>query len=247
MKNANPLEQLTVVVTRPDGQNHDLSAALRALGATVIQRPCIALEAYTDNGKSALTLDHLDAAIFISANAVRFGFTRMHAVVTPQQFFCVGSATANALYQQGVAEVHFPTHDFSSEGLLQLPALQSVEGKQIVIVRGRGGRELLYETLQARGAIVHYLEAYQRILPPCQYRAGGDFVLITSNEVADNLVQLTIEEEKQSLLQTQTIVGHENIAAHVQNLGFSKTPLVAANPRDDSMLNTLLDWVAKCD
>jgi len=243
MKNANLLAQLKVVVTRPDGQNQDLSETLSALGATVITRPCIALEAYADDSNSALDLQQLDAVIFISANAVRFGYSKMQALVTPPQFFCVGSATANALYDQGVTAVTFPEHDFSSEGLLQLPDLQAVEGKQIVIVRGRGGRELLYETLQARGAIVHYLETYQRILPKCQYSAEGDIVFITSNEVADNLVHLTIEAEKQQLLQTQTIVGHENIAAHIKTLGFSKTPLVAANPRDDSMIKTLLNWV----
>lgn len=242
MKNANLLASLKVVVTRPDGQNQDLSEALSTLGATVIKRPCITLESYTDNDLN-LDLGQLDAAIFISANAVHFGYSRMQALATPQQFFCVGSATANALHQQGVTAVLFPKQDFSSEGLLQLPALQSVKGKKIVIVRGRGGRELLYETLQARGAIVHYLETYQRVLPKCQYSADGDIVFITSNEVADNLVQLTTKAEKHRLLQTQTIVGHENIAIHIKTLGFSKTPLVAANPRDDSMLETLLNWV----
>ena len=247
MKNANTLAQLKVVVTRPDGQNQDLSEALSALGATVIKRPCLALQAYTDDSKPGLDLQRLDAAIFISANAVRFGYSRMQTLATPQQFFCVGSATANALHKQGVTTVLFPQQDFSSEGLLQLPDLQSVKGKQIVIVRGLGGRELLYETLQSRGAIVHYLETYQRILPKCQYSAEGDVVFITSTEIADNLVQLTTEKEKQQLFQTQTIVGHENIATHIKTLGFSKKPLVAANPRDDSMLNTLLNWVGTND
>lgn len=243
MQNTKSLAKLKVVVTRPDGQNQDLSEALIAHGASVIKHPCIALQAYNDQSKASLDLQRCDAAIFISANAVRYGYTRLRTLTTPQQFFCVGSATAKALHQQGVTSVLFPEQNFSSEGLLQLADLQSVAGKQIVIVRGQGGRELLFDTLQSRGAIVHYLEVYRRSLPECQYPAEGDIIFITSNEVADNLLQLTSAEEKQKLLQMQTIVGHEHIATHIKTLGFSKTPLVAANPRDDSMLNTLLNWV----
>jgi uroporphyrinogen-III synthase len=52
-----------------------------------------------------------------------------------------------------------------SEGLLALPVLQDVEGQHFLIFRGQGGRELLRETLQARGAKVTVMELYRRELP----------------------------------------------------------------------------------
>ena len=43
-----------------------------------------------------------------------------------------------------------------------MPALQQLPGQRCVVVRGVGGRELLAETMRARGAEVEYLNVYER-------------------------------------------------------------------------------------
>jgi hypothetical protein len=45
------------------------------------------------------------------------------------------------------------------------PRCRSVAGQHFLIFRGQGGRELLRETLQARGAKVTVMELYRRELP----------------------------------------------------------------------------------
>lgn len=84
------------------------------------------------------------------------------AVITvPMPVYAVGPSTARALQPFNITAVT-PSMDFSSAGLLQLPALQAVNHQHWLIVRGVGGRETLRETLVARGAQVDYLECYTR-------------------------------------------------------------------------------------
>ncbi|WP_296815495.1 uroporphyrinogen-III synthase [Thiobacillus sp.] len=77
--------------------------------------------------------------------------------------------------EQGVEDVVTPDGQ-DSEAVLALPQLQAVAGRQVVIVRGVGGRALMADTLRARGADVHFMECYRRTCPhadpaPC-WRAG---------------------------------------------------------------------------
>ena len=86
--------------------------------------------------------------IFVSANAVRYAFPLL-----PEQLpldidiAAVGSATARALSAVGLDPTLVPER-MDSEGLLALPTLHDVTGRSVVILRGNGGRELLFETLR---------------------------------------------------------------------------------------------------
>ncbi|MGS2719358.1 uroporphyrinogen-III synthase [Paraglaciecola aestuariivivens] len=76
------------------------------------------------------------------------------------KFFAVGASTAAILQQAGWPVV--VPQEPKSEGLLALPELQQVANKTLVIVKGFGGRELLYQSLVARGAQVLEWEVYKR-------------------------------------------------------------------------------------
>ncbi len=82
----------------------------------------------------------------------------------PEQphYFAIGRSTALALHTVTGIDVRYPLDRETSEVLLQLPELQNVQGKQALILRGNGGREVLAETLAARGAEVEFCECYQR-------------------------------------------------------------------------------------
>ena len=76
-------------------------------------------------------------------------------------FFAVGASTGHILQNAGIAVV-IP-QEARTEGLLSLYELNHVVDQFIVIMKGFGGRELLYDTLLARGAKVEEWEVYKRV------------------------------------------------------------------------------------
>lgn len=76
------------------------------------------------------------------------------------EFFAVGSSSANILKQANI-EVVVPQEP-RTEGLLALNALQNVRDESIIIMKGYGGRELLFDSLKSRGAKVQEWEVYKR-------------------------------------------------------------------------------------
>lgn len=66
--------------------------------------------------------------------------------------FAIGRTTALALHTVSGQHIHYPLDREISEVLLQLPELQNIAGKNALILRGNGGRELLGATLTERGA-----------------------------------------------------------------------------------------------
>ena len=76
-------------------------------------------------------------------------------------FFAVGASTGRIMQDAGL-EVIIPKQA-RTEGLLALPALQYVTNKKIVVIKGFGGRELLVDSLDSRGANVQEWEVYARV------------------------------------------------------------------------------------
>jgi uroporphyrinogen-III synthase len=77
------------------------------------------------------------------------------------QMFAVGAGSAKILARQGF-KVQIPTLA-SSEGLLALPELNEVREQDVLLIKGQGGREVLLEQLQTRGARVTSWDLYRRI------------------------------------------------------------------------------------
>lgn len=186
------LAGLLVLNTRPAHQAAALSAALAAAGARVSELPLIEIEPLAlapADERLLLDLDRYDGVIFVSANAARLGLDAV-AGCWPQwphrlPAYAVGDSTARLLRDAGLA-VTVPAQA-DSEGLLALPALEQVAGLRFLLLRGEGGRELLPETLRARGARVDVIALYRRVLPAAaaaQWRALAeatpDVVVLTS-------------------------------------------------------------------
>lgn len=76
-------------------------------------------------------------------------------------FFAVGSSTGDILLKAGLT-VLVPK-EARTEGLLGLNELNQVSDQHIVIMKGFGGRELLYDSLVSRGAKVEEWEVYKRV------------------------------------------------------------------------------------
>jgi uroporphyrinogen-III synthase len=123
-----------------------------------------------------------------------------------------------------------------------------VAGKRVLIVRGVGGRELLADTLRARGATVHYLEAYRRLRPQAdaapllaQWQDGGiDAVTAASTETLHNLAALLGDAGRPLLLRTPLFVPHEKIAAAARQFGVAR--VIATPGGDAGLVAGMINW-----
>src|SRR5450631_4196009 len=163
-----PLRGLTIVVTRPRDQAAQLAQRIEQAGGIPLLFPLLDITAVQDTKtlfEQIARLGQFNLAIFISPNAVHYGMAAIRAagaVLNSLKIATVGQSSAKALRESGISNVIAPTERFDSEGLLALPELQNVAGWRVMIFRGDGGRELLGDTLKARGATVEYATCYQR-------------------------------------------------------------------------------------
>lgn len=247
----NALTGLGVLVTRPEAQGRTLIARLRSAGAEVWSLPAIEIHPLP-----AAEPDDDPASpgwiVFISANAVEHG-AHLIAARPARRLAAVGPATAAALAAAGHPVDLTPAEGFDSEHLLASPPFASVAGSDVLIVRGRGGRELLADTLRARGATVRYAEVYERrrARPTTQAlgevedalrRGAIDVVTATSTELLTNLLELLSPAGRAMLANVAILAGGQRIAAAAQAAGCAGPLLVATGADDDRLLDALADW-----
>ena len=154
-----------VVLTRPQADSERLSEALQSEGFQTRVMPIMTIEAMPA-AELAPSLSDDTLCIFISANAVRFGLPQLGpelASCPELTVIAVGNKTRDTLEAEGIhAEV--PARA-DSEGLLEMPALSAPDSRDVVFVKGEGGRELLASELTRRGARVTEWACYRRCWP----------------------------------------------------------------------------------
>ncbi|MBL4297355.1 uroporphyrinogen-III synthase [Vibrio fluvialis] len=234
---------MAVLVTRPDAQGLELCQQLTQLGIDALHHPLIAIEAGADLPLLLPELYHCDILIAVSQHAVTFThqFLQSERSLWPTSaiYLAVGQKTAHVLSKLSAQPVHYP--DISdSEHLLALPELHSVQGKSITILRGNGGRELIFDTLVERGARVCYREVYQRVDLPfagdvcvaAWQQAGVDTLVITSSHQLMFFVSQLTASSLSWVLGLKLLVPSDRIAHDAKALGFQTivTTGSAANP-----------------
>jgi len=249
----NDLSNLRVMVTRPVQQAGPLIQQLQAAGASPWSFPLLEIVPCASPQLDHLIshLEQYDIAIFISPNAVRYG---VEAVIQRRAWpdtlglATIGKGSAQELEARlGRAADIVPSNGSDSETLLKNSALQNVDGKQILIFRGRNGRELLANTLRARGAQVDYAEVYERLRPKVDttplntaLQAGTlDVILITSNEAFDNLLNMVDPANLNALYQIPLVVIHPRQAERVRQLGFIHEPILAQDGSVNAIIKAL--------
>lgn len=255
---AAPLAGLNVVVTRPTHQAGPLAEMIREQGGRPILFPVLEIVDTEHPEPLYRIIDRLaefDLAIFISPNAVDkamnlIGARRPGAAGLPAGMMvaAVGKGSLKELRRFGIARVLTPTGHFDSEGLLALPELQDLAGRNVVIFRGEGGRELLGDELVRRGARVEYAECYRRGRPgadaaPLLYLWARDelaAITVTSGEGLHNLFDLVGKLGQKWLQKTPVFVPHERIAGIARELGLECVHVTAQG--DAGLLEGLIAW-----
>lgn len=246
-----------VVVTRPVGQTAHMAALIHAAGGEAVLFPALEIFDAEDLQPVLALIDRLDAfdlAIFISANAVNKALALVHARrawPAGLRVATVGRGSERELQRGGFAAVIAPSERFDSEALLDRPELEDVQGKRVVIFRGGGGRELLGDTLSARGAMVEYAECYRRGRPQADVaplralaaRHELDAFSVTSSEGLANLYDMLDQADRQWFKQTPLFAPHARIAAAARALGVQT--VVLTGPGDEGLVEGLAAFFAK--
>ena len=195
-----------VLITRPKGQEQELMRALTSSGWECFHQPLLTINAIEegDNGfhdlkNKIMNIDLYDMVITVSSNASSLAYDWIDQY-WPQlpvgiEWFAVGPSSASPLKPLNL-QIQLPQGNHS-EGLVALPELQSIQDKNILILRGVGGREYLAQTLTERGAKVSYAELYHRQaidisdgrLSTLLTKEQIHYALVTSGEMAVQLAQ----------------------------------------------------------
>ena len=250
-----PLQGLSLVVTRPPAQAARTALLLRAAGADVFEFPVLAI-ASINATLPAAELASASGIIFVSANAVGHGLPLVASAggaPAGMEIFAIGRATAAALAQAGFKHVVSPQQSIDSEGLLAMSQLLRVEGRHIILVKGRsefGGRTVLEQTLTARGARVTVLECYWRapMVPNLAKRdalnellASGDVhaFFALSVETLDSLNNIFSMMQHTPQSQVILLVPHPRVAMAARARGFERVAEVPL--AEPAMINALAE------
>ena len=239
--------QIPFLITRPAGKADKLLAALDDSGVGYLYQPLIATAQVNVTPHDVQQLQQADAIVFVSVSAVNSLQQQLDGAMLTAPVFAVGQTTALALQRWLGKDVQVP-EDQRSEGLLQLPQLQQLTGKHIVVVRGNAGRELIKQGLTQRGAAVRYVQSYSRIPLPldgamlCQQwrQQGIRCVVATSNEILQRIFDLVPVAEHSWLCQLGWILVSPRARDSALTLGIAAPRIqLAQSANDDALLEAI--------
>lgn len=247
------LKNITLWLTRPVGQARNLTKLLEERGAKVFHLPMMEIQALPQNKaleKKVKNLEQYDMAFFISTNAAQIGMELIENCFSelPKEieYFSPGPITAKVLESYGL-KVAYPEKPMRTEGLLILPELRKIlqnkskKTKRAMIFRGKGGRELLANTLKSKGVDVEYVELYKRSLP--EYKENylkdvfrtkkPDGIIFTSAEAIHNFTVL-FEKIYPGFTEVPIFVSSPRLETIAKDIGFETISQLIA-PDDKSI------------
>ena len=253
-----PLENKSVLVTRPKDQAGSLATDLAAIGGTVIRAPMIDICPVDGLDFSIIhrALAKSELVIFLSVNAVHYGLVNCPELIQylkEKKIFAIGSSTACSLGQLDLKSICYPENDNTSEGLLGLAEMteRSVNSKGVVIFRGEGGRRKLDMVLSQRGATVTNVECYRRVRNTLSLREVFDFhgtvlpdlVISTSGSIINNLVEKIKIEDLPALYDVPMVVVSRRLERAAKQIGFRGEIISAENSTNNAILQAIKIWL----
>ena len=209
-----PLFGRTIVVTRARATASDFAAALRRLGADIVQfftietaRP----KSFAPLDKAIARLDSFDWIIFTSATGVESFIERLKSLgrdirdLGHASIAAIGPATASRLADYALRVAALPD-EYRAEAIISAIGASQIRGKRFLIPRAEIAREILPETLREKGAKeVVVAPAYRTIKPKRadverirELIAAGaiDLVTFTSSSTVTNFCDLVGKSAK---------------------------------------------------
>ena len=240
-----------ILLTRPADRGQGLASIISRAGGIAEHIPALEIVACELSEQDLAVMrspTDFAAAFFISVNAVAFAARHTTlAAFSAIPVIAPGRATAARLRSAGAGEAILPEGRHDSEGMLQIPVLQTIRDNHVLIVRGHGGRDTLRAKLSERGARVRIVEVYERRLPArcaadltSALNRGLDAVCVASGETLDNLLNAAGEQVPR-LTRLPVFVPSQRVAALAAEAGFEHIT-VTRSPDDEGYAESLLAW-----
>ncbi|GLR76258.1 uroporphyrinogen-III synthase [Aliivibrio sifiae] len=238
---------MTILVTRPEQESQALCDALYQMGHHAISHPLLTIHP----GRELSLLPSLfsslsdgDFIISVSQHAVEHAQSYLEKQRKEWKkgvnYIAVGQKSAQHLKTYISDPVHFPTPS-DSEHLLALPVLKNVAGKRAIILRGNGGRDLIYQALEDLGVKVTYCETYQRqstsfngSIKAEEWQAQNvDTLVVTSGEQLVFFTSQFTSTDLDWVLTCRLLVPSERINQIGQQLGYQHIETVGGASNSD--------------
>ncbi len=194
-----PLSGRTILVAGSEDRVPKLDEALTQQGARVVPFPTVRIAPPQDYGPLDAALadwSSFDWIVFTSAHGVeavvrRARDLRVNLRGTRARIAAVGPVTRAALERNGLPVDAVPK-EYVTEAIAA--AMGDVAGKRILLPRSRISRRSLPDALQAGGAAVVQVDAYDAVPAPVldgeTWERTFDLVVFTSASSAENLAAL---------------------------------------------------------
>ncbi|WP_372857424.1 uroporphyrinogen-III C-methyltransferase [Pseudoalteromonas sp.] len=237
-----------ILITRPKGKGAALAQQLEQAGYQASLYPVLKITYLTPTNVELSPLVNADKIIFVSQDAVYALNALKPAINTKAQFYGVGQQTADTIYEVfGVRAALPKQHD--SEGLLALKSLADVDGSNIVLVKGIGGRPEIAKTLKQRGAYLNNCVVYQR--EPVEPSSASwidhwqsqnvQGIVITSNAAVDAIFNTISVAQLAWLQQCEFYVASERIGTYLQQQKINSTHIYTAAGASDQAMFTCIN------
>lgn len=244
----NTVSKPMVLLTRQHRYLGNTAAILHRLDYTPTHIPTLAIEAQQDVAmiNHLEQLDTFTDIVFVSRNAVEFGFpllTQFGGVPPKARVMAVGAETAKQLYRHGV-NAHFPEKGQGAEALLAVDAMQKLKGRKVLIMRGEAGLDWPAEEMRKRGGQVLEAKCYEASIPAesselltqaIQKGQKIEGVFVHSQQSVNNLVTIA-GDNLPHILQATLVAGTSSIAMRAKGLGWKGDILIAESPSNKHMM-----------
>ncbi len=240
------LSRRSILLIRPVRHQDSLQDRLVDAGAQVSHIPVMSIVPANDHQRIKdliFELDNFSKAIVVSGNAAELAIDWLDKywpmMPVGIDFFAIGQQTADILSRFDI-QAKVAAGRQNSEALLALPELQDLTQQRVIIFRGCGGRELLADTLMARGARVDYCELYQRQIDAQQVQLAREQLYESECLVAHSgeLITALGDVGATELADIPVVVPSDRVAEIAQKLGY-KTVVSAENPLPEAMFDAI--------
>jgi uroporphyrinogen-III synthase len=250
---------LRLLVTRPQPQADAWVERLRSHGVDAVALPLLAINAVVDLSDLHAAwhdLPRYALAMFVSPNAVSHFFAARPAECAARGWppgtraAATGPGTLQALQMAGVPAVLCvsPAQDaaqFDSAALWAQLRGERWSGREVLVLRGDGGRDEFAALLRAAGAAVHFTQAYRRgpAQPDTTQRALIERAVAQPTQYvwwlssAEAVAYLPHLAPAADWAAAQALVSHPRIGERAREVGFGR--IFEAPPTLDAVLAAL--------